>query len=804
MGCKPMNYKIVITALVLMAVMVPVLAGDEECDTVIEINATTDGTLSHSYTWPAGATFYALRAQTGNWASTTAWTRAFLSSSPDSGYYNQMNRGGLIFNTAQIPDDVTICNGTLSLYGYTAAYQTSNLGIINYSITDYSPATAGTLSTYDFDNTASVPYSADNVTVTNARVNWTLNAAAIANVSTTGYTNMMVRSFWDTFNSTSNLTWTDSKNTSARFYEVEDGISTEPVLRIAYNSTAGESGGFEGVSFTSNATEDMDPIAVVEFTDTSNVLEPISRLWEYLYVGTVYQPWWNDTSEAYESTATWHRFNTTSNQSTLTYAWGNGNYSIRLSITNATTTYISSGNYSFVNVSSGISGNNSWSGTYRFYPDDNIFYTNISQLPIHSKSEAWKTNLTAQSGAHPHMIYSQGFNTVREFVINDSFPTQPLLISSRQTFTDNRYEAPIPDDFWYRDQGTDKPARTLNFGNNISYSMGLLSHKFNGTWGGRLYIHNWSNNYNRFYPNNSFLGNDYIKDTDETPRTDTLQFWGPPMVGLPIFHIGLRYDEVASGTINHALNVIIPYAGNESSTLWPAINTGDGGERINCPAPGSYWRLNNSFDTSGLGTHAKVIAAALKKYGFVVTDNGASYGFQLYAVNDTRWNTTDLATIVDILISDTEAVDVSSLMIDRYSMHANTTPIASFTKNRIVVARPSLLIVNDTSVTSPALKTPTSYNWSWGDGTYSTTKNATHRYTRPGIFTVTLTASNEYGSDTDTSTVISIGRSDQQFSPFKDKRLFVNVEDGTFTASRDLSEKESDLVVCRMYGVNCS
>jgi beta propeller repeat protein len=43
---------------------------------------------------------------------------------------------------------------------------------------------------------------------------------------------------------------------------------------------------------------------------------------------------------------------------------------------------------------------------------------------------------------------------------------------------------------------------------------------------------------------------------------------------------------------------------------------------------------------------------------------------------------------------------------------------------------------------------PTAWRWDFGDGTYSTLQNPVHKYTKPGIFSVTLTVSNVAGTET--------------------------------------------------------
>ena len=51
------------------------------------------------------------------------------------------------------------------------------------------------------------------------------------------------------------------------------------------------------------------------------------------------------------------------------------------------------------------------------------------------------------------------------------------------------------------------------------------------------------------------------------------------------------------------------------------------------------------------------------------------------------------------------------------------------------------------SFTDHSTNNPTNWSWNFGDGQYSAGSNPTHTYTSPGIFTVSLTASNSLGTD---------------------------------------------------------
>ena len=70
-------------------------------------------------------------------------------------------------------------------------------------------------------------------------------------------------------------------------------------------------------------------------------------------------------------------------------------------------------------------------------------------------------------------------------------------------------------------------------------------------------------------------------------------------------------------------------------------------------------------------------------------------------------------------------------------------PVAGFSSNSGTGPAPLAVTFRDTSTNSP-----TSWNWSFGDGTFSAVQNPEKTYTAAGNFTVNLTVSNAHGSNT--------------------------------------------------------
>ena len=76
-----------------------------------------------------------------------------------------------------------------------------------------------------------------------------------------------------------------------------------------------------------------------------------------------------------------------------------------------------------------------------------------------------------------------------------------------------------------------------------------------------------------------------------------------------------------------------------------------------------------------------------------------------------------------------------------------TPPLANFTGSPTFGVTPLTVQFNDLSTGSP-----TNWNWSFGDGNYSTLQSPPHIYAYPGLFSVTLNVSNSAGNDSFTRT----------------------------------------------------
>jgi hypothetical protein len=210
--------------------------------------------------------------------------------------------------------------------------------------------------------------------------------------------------------------------------------------------------------------------------------------------------------------------------------------------------------------------------------------------------------------------------------------------------------------------------------------------------------------------------------------------------GLPVF-VGLaRYDEVASGAINHALRFTVPTSQRAfvlPATHWASTNT-----NTSAPPMGTRLRLKASFNISGYPADDQVILTALKKYGMILADNGSA--IFISGVPDNRWNNTNLNLLKSITASNFEVVQQGTIYTPANVPTGPSPTISSFT-------------ANPTSVTAGS---PVTLSWSASNSAYNIidpqagpVRGTSIVVTPTATTTYTLYSTNQFGRTPATVTV---------------------------------------------------
>jgi hypothetical protein len=160
--------------------------------------------------------------------------------------------------------------------------------------------------------------------------------------------------------------------------------------------------------------------------------------------------------------------------------------------------------------------------------------------------------------------------------------------------------------------------------------------------------------------------------------------------GLPIFPGLLRYDEVAAGSIQHAIRFTLQ-RGRAAFTP-PASHWAANSSDPNAAPMGMRMRLKSSFNVSGYSAANQVILQALKKYGMIMADNGSS--MYLSGAPDDRWDNNDLHNLSSLHASDFEVIQMNPVYTASNVPQGNAPQIASFTASPSSVSAAASVTLN--------------------------------------------------------------------------------------------------------------
>jgi hypothetical protein len=129
--------------------------------------------------------------------------------------------------------------------------------------------------------------------------------------------------------------------------------------------------------------------------------------------------------------------------------------------------------------------------------------------------------------------------------------------------------------------------------------------------------------------------------------------------GLPILPGLLRWNEVRSGKVNHAIRFTTDVT--RTHHLWPARHDAGSRDGAAYPPMGARFRLRASFSTQGYGPDARAVIRAMKLYGLVLADNGSPWFFQ--GERNAHWPNRLISELKTIPASSFVAVDASGLKV---------------------------------------------------------------------------------------------------------------------------------------------
>lgn len=160
--------------------------------------------------------------------------------------------------------------------------------------------------------------------------------------------------------------------------------------------------------------------------------------------------------------------------------------------------------------------------------------------------------------------------------------------------------------------------------------------------------------------------------------------------GLAIFPGLVRYDEVASGMINHAIRFTVPTT--RAAYVAPASHWASSLSDPNAPPMGMRMRLRSTFDISGFAPEVQTILTAMKQYGIILADNGS--GIYISGAPDSRWDNNNLRQLGNVTASDFEVVQMGTVFTPAYIPMGPLPVISSFTANLTTVSAGTPVTLN--------------------------------------------------------------------------------------------------------------
>ncbi len=281
-------------------------------------------------------------------------------------------------------------------------------------------------------------------------------------------------------------------------------------------------------------------------------------------------------------------------------------------------------------------------------PTNNIWNMPVDRLPVSSNSAAYVTTIGPTLPLHPDFgtVYNGAPNGIPFITVPGTQTKYPATFLYQDESDPGPYAIPLNAPIEGGSQSTgDRHTISIDTTNCILYEIGSAYPQTASWQGDAGAIFNLTSNALR-----------------------PAQWTSTDAAGLPVFPGLVRYDEVLTGAILHAIRVTVPQS--QQAYVWPARHQASSLTGLQYPPMGVRFRLKASFDISSYSAINQIILTALKKYGMMIADNGSSW--YISGAPDSCWDDDDLHYLTNIAGSNFEAVDVSPMMVNANSGQAAT------------------------------------------------------------------------------------------------------------------------------------
>jgi hypothetical protein len=311
---------------------------------------------------------------------------------------------------------------------------------------------------------------------------------------------------------------------------------------------------------------------------------------------------------------------------------------------------------------------------FKPFPSDSLWNQDISSAPVDSNSTAIINFIGAGIGLHADFGAGQYQGSTIGIPYTIVSTGQPLLDVSFTAYGSESDPGPMPIAVTapiegYPNPGSgDRHVLVLDNSNCFLYEL-YSSYPQTNSWNaGSAAV--WD-----------------LLSNEQRPYTWT----SADAAGLPIFPGLVRYDEVATGQIAHAVRFTLH--DSQAAFIPPASHWAANSSNTLAAPMGMRLRLKASFDISGFSAKNQVILNAFKKYGMIMADNGSS--MFISGAPDDRWDNNDLHNLSQVHTQDFEVLQM--------------TPV--YTQNNVPTGASPKITSFSASATSVSSGTPVTLSW---------------------------------------------------------------------------------------------